>query len=97
MDAVDILAHLTQLVLPGLGLASLSAALVKLLWRRELGAVSWHRLAWPAGAAGVGTTLVGLWVWGQDGRMATYALMVTACALCQGWLAFGPRRRSSRR
>jgi hypothetical protein len=94
MGPLDALWHLSNLFLPALALGALAAALAKLLWRRELGAVSWRRLAWPACAAAAVVTLAGLVVFGRDGRMATYAGMVVACALSLWWRGFGPGRRS---
>ena len=93
MGPLDALWHLTNLFVPALALGSLAAALAKLLWRRELGAVSWRRLAGPACAAGALVTLVGLVLTGRDGKMATYAAMVLACAVTLWWQGFGPGRR----
>ncbi len=74
-------------------LAGLAAGLAKLLWWRELSGVGWTRLAGPAAAACAIVTLAGL-VWsGRDGRMATYAAMVAACAVTLWWQGFGPGRR----
>jgi hypothetical protein len=93
MGPLDALWHLANLFLPALALGVLSAALAKLLWRRELAGVRWRRLAVPACAAGVLVTLAGLLLFGRDGRMATYAAMVVACALTLWWRSFGPGRR----
>jgi hypothetical protein len=93
MGPLDALWHITNLFLPGLALGAASAALAKLLWRRELAAVRWRRLALPACAACAGVTLAGLVLTGRDGRMATYAAMVVGCALSLWWFGFGPGRR----
>ena len=85
--------HLLNLLLPGLALAALAAALAKLLWRRELKALGWGRLAWPAAVVCAGVALGGLVLFGHDGRMATYAVMVLACAVMLWWRGFGPGRR----
>ena len=90
MGPLDALWHVANLFLPALLLGALAAALSKLLWRRELGAIAWRRLALPACAASAAVVLAGLLVFGRDGRMATYALMVTACALTLWWRGFGP-------
>lgn len=93
MGPLDAIGHLLNLFVPALLLAALAAAGAKLLWRRELAAVPWRRLAGPAAAACAAVTLLGL-VWsGRDGRMATYAAMVVACALTLWWQGFGPGRR----
>jgi len=93
MDALDAFWHLVNLFLPAVALAALSAGLAKLLWRRELAAVRWQRLALGAAAAGALVTVGGLVLGGRDGRMATYALLVLANALALWWLGFGPGRR----
>ncbi len=85
--------HLTNLFLPALGLGALAAALAKLAWRQELRRVSWLALAWPAAVSAALATLAGLLLLGRDGKMATYAAMVAACALTLWWRGFGPGRR----
>ncbi|MDP1898903.1 MAG: hypothetical protein Q8K96_00415 [Rubrivivax sp.] len=92
MGPLDALWHLANLFLPALGLGALSAALAKLLWRRQLGAVAWRQLAGPACAVCAAVALAGLVAFGRDGRMATYAAMVAACAVTLWWRGFGPGR-----
>jgi hypothetical protein len=92
MGPLDAFWHLSNLFLPALGLGATSAALAKLLWRRELGAVSFRRLAVPACATCAAVVLVGLVLLGRDGKMATYGAMVAACALTLWWRGFGPGR-----
>ena len=93
MGALDALWHLVNLFVPALGLGALAAAATKLLWRRELAGVRWRRLAGPACAACAAVVLAGLVVFGRDGKMATYAAMVAACACMLWWRGFGPGRR----
>ena len=93
MGPLDALWHLANLFVPALALGALAAALAKLLWRRDLAAVPWKRLAGPACAACAAVALAGLALLGRDGRMATYAAMVLACALTLWWQGFGPGRR----
>jgi hypothetical protein len=93
MGALDLWWHLANLLLPACALGALSAGLAKLLWRRELAAVDWRRLAAPACAASAAVVLAGLVAFGRDGRMATYAAMVLACAVTLWWRGFGPGRR----
>jgi hypothetical protein len=90
---LDAFGHLANLFLPALGLGTLAAALAKLAWRRELSGIAWRRLAAPACAASAAVTLAGLVAFGRDGRMATYAAMVAACAITLWWQGFGPGRR----
>ncbi|MCU0969059.1 MAG: hypothetical protein MUF03_09610 [Rubrivivax sp.] len=92
MGPIDALVHLVNLFVPALALAALAAALAKALWRRELAGVRWLALAWPAAVSGAVVALTGLVVTGRDGRMATYAAMVAACALTLWWRGFLRRR-----
>ena len=93
MGPLDAFWHLANLFLPALMLGAIAAALAKLLWRRELAAVAWRRLAWPAAAAGALVTAAGLVIFGHDGKMATYAAMVVACALMLWWRGWRPGRK----
>ena len=93
MGPLDALWHVGNLFLPALALGALAGALVKLVWRHELAAVAWTRLAGQASAACSAVVLAGLVLWGRDGRMATYAAMVAVCALTLWWQGFGPGRR----
>lgn len=93
MGPLDALWHLLNFLLPGLALGALSAAGAKLLWRHELAAVPWLRLARDAAIACVLVLLAGLVAFRHDGRMATYAAMVLACAATLWWRGFGPGKR----
>ena len=81
MDALQLLWHLANFVLPAVGVGALTAALCKLFWRRSLARTSWFTLAWQASAAGLAVLVAGLVITGHDGRMITYAGLVVACAL----------------
>jgi len=89
VSALDALNHLFNLVLPALVVGPLAAALAKLVWRKELRAVRWRRMAAWATAAGVFVLVAGLVVFGHDGAMATYGAMVLATALALLWVGFG--------
>ncbi len=93
MGPLDALWHLLNFVFPGVLLGLLSAAGAKLLWRRELAAVPWKRLARDAALASVAVLVAGLVLFRQDGRMATYAAMVLACAITLWWRGFAPGKR----
>ncbi|HEX5747056.1 MAG TPA: hypothetical protein VFZ09_12495 [Archangium sp.] len=92
MGPLDFFWHLTNLLAVGLLFALVATAGTKLIWRRALAAVAWRRLLRASGGAAAGVTLAGLVVFGRDGRMATYALMVLAVAAALGWT--GLRRRA---
>lgn len=85
MGVVDAVWHLLNLLAPALGLGLISAALAKLLWRQELRAVPWRRLAGWVSVAGCLVILGGLVLLGRDGRMATYGAMVLAAAAVLWW------------
>jgi hypothetical protein len=93
MGPLDALWHVGNLFVPALWLGVLSAAMSKLVWRRELASVAWMRLAVPACTVAVIVTVAGLVAFGRDGKMATYGGMVLACALTLWWQGFGPGRR----
>jgi hypothetical protein len=86
MGPLDAFWHAVNFVAPAGGVAVLAAALVKLLWQRELAGVSWWRLVAAAAAAGVAALIGGLMAFGRDGAMATYAVLVVVTALAL-WLA----------
>ncbi len=80
MGPLDALWHALNFFAPALGVAALGAGAAKLLWRRDLAAVSWHRLALWAALAGMTALIAGLVVFGRDGKMATYGTLVAASA-----------------
>jgi hypothetical protein len=71
----------------------LTSLLAKLLWRGELKGISWTRLSAWSFAWGAVMLVAGLVVFGHDGKIATYAAMVGACAVTLWWIGFGPLRR----
>jgi hypothetical protein len=76
----DVFWHITNFFAPAVVLGAIAAAATKLIWRRELASVGTLRLwAWASGAAAM-ASIGGLLVFQHDGRMATYAAMVLACA-----------------
>jgi hypothetical protein len=88
MGPLDALWHALNFFAPALGLAALAAAIAKVLWRHELAGLSWLRLASWGLAGGAASLIGGLLVFGRDGRMATYAMLVIATALALWWAAF---------
>lgn len=91
MGPLDAVWHLFNFIAPALGVALLSSTLAKLAWRRELAAVPWRRLSLWAAVAGVLTLSAGLALFGRDGRMATYGVLVVASALALWWVGFARR------
>ena len=88
MQAADAFWHLTNFFAPPLFLGAFAAALTKAIWRRALApGCGWRLWAWASGASAL-TAIAGLVVFGHDGRMATYAAMVVACAAGLWWAGF---------
>ena len=94
MDSLQQLWHLLNLLLPPLAWAALHTALCKLIWRRELAAVSWMRLAAWCALAAESVHLAGLWWTGRDGAMGTYGAVLLALAATTWVVGFKPWRRA---
>jgi hypothetical protein len=88
MGFFEAFGHVFNLLFMPLALGAVAAGLAKLVWHQRLSALRWWPLALAAGAVGALVTLAGLAFWGQDGKMATYAAMVLACAGALWWQAF---------
>ena len=96
MGPLDAVWHLLNFFAPAAGVALIAVSIAKLLWHRELAATGWLRLvAWVAGVA-AGVLVAGLVVFGHDGKMATYVVLVLASALTLWWAGFGGVRRKPR-
>ncbi len=86
MSPIDAFWHFANLFAPAWGLAALLAGAIKLAWWREARAVRWLRL-WGWGATGgLAAAVISLVLWGHDGRMTGYALLLMGVALPQWWL-----------
>ena len=93
MGPLDALWHLLNFAVPAVGVGAIAALAAKLLWRRELQRSSWLRLSTWATLAGLSALVAGLLLFGRDGRMATYLLLILASAGALWWAGFGPGRR----
>jgi hypothetical protein len=85
MDALGLVWHLVNFILPAVGVGALCAALCKLAWRRSLARWTWFTLAWQSSVAGLVVLVAGLVITRHDGKLVTYAALVIACALVP-WL-----------
>ena len=92
MGMLDGLWHLLNFFAPAVVVGALAAAITKLIWRNQLKAVAWTRLAAWAGVTGAVVLVAGLVITGRDGKMSTYGALVVANAVSLWWVAFGPRR-----
>lgn len=85
MDFSDILTHLLNFLAPALAVAGLVTIVTRILTRnRAAGHSLWFQVAINS-IAGVIALAFGLWFFGRDGKMASYAALVLSCASCQ-WL-----------
>jgi hypothetical protein len=83
MGLSDLMPHLAGLLAPAAFLALTLPLLCRLLLRAAPGFVRQASCVFLASAATLGA---GLWWFGRDGRMATYAVLVIVAATAQ-WLA----------
>lgn len=93
MPPTDAFWHLMNFCAPALGLGVFSAALSRLIWRRELRHRRFLSLWAAASAAAMLAQAGGLVAFERDGRMATYAAMVVACAAAIAWVGFRAAKR----
>jgi hypothetical protein len=92
MGPLDFFNHLLNFIAPAFAVGFLCALLGRFGGRASGGRLAW----WVQGAinfiVGVAVLLGGLIVLGQDGRLATYAVLVLACGTSQ-WMVSGGWRR----
>ncbi|MDN8611731.1 hypothetical protein [Variovorax ginsengisoli] len=93
MAPLDLFNHLLNFVAPAFAVGFLSALLGRLTMRKAAGAMAWWRQGAINFIVGVAVLAGGLVFFGRDGKMATYAALVLACASSQ-WLLAGSWRRS---
>ena len=85
MGPLDFVFHLIGFVAPAFALSVLVALAARLLWAgRPMGDSWWVPVTvnFITGSAALGA---GLWLWGRDGKMATYAALVAVVATGQ-WI-----------
>ncbi|MDT9001132.1 hypothetical protein RQP53_17775 [Paucibacter sp. APW11] len=83
MTALDAFWHLANFLAPAWVVSALLALLHKLIWRRELKAMAWRRLALWGGLGGTLALVLALLLLGHDGKMAGYALLLLGVVLPQ--------------
>ena len=92
MGPLDLLNHLLNFAAPAFFVAGVCALVGRLMLRKSVHPppVSLHwAVDFVAGLAALG---VGLWHFGADGAMESYAAMVLCCATCQWLMTRLPRR-----
>jgi hypothetical protein len=85
MLASELVIHILNFIAPALWMACFLVLSGHFIARGESALLPWP-LAWLVVAlVGVATLLVGLWLAGRDGKMATYIALVLSCGSAQ-WL-----------
>ena len=85
MNLLDIFNHLLNFLAPALAVAGLVVLGARLVMRNRAVALAlWTQLAVNF-LVGALTLVLGLWFFGRDGKMASYAALVMGCASSQ-WL-----------
>jgi ABC-type thiamin/hydroxymethylpyrimidine transport system permease subunit len=70
---------------PAAGVGLIASLFAKLIWRRTLRSSSLVTLSLLSMGAGAVALVGGLLVFGRDGKMATYAVLVLVVALILWW------------
>lgn len=91
MGPLDIVNHLLNFVAPAAALALLLVIFGRFFRSKTPVALVWWAQAAIVFIVGVAVSVIGLVLWGRDGRMLTYAALVVACATCQWGLGRGWR------
>jgi hypothetical protein len=96
MGPLDLLNHLANFAAPALWMAVMLSLLARIIMKKVSGTPEFHTQAAINFVVGVTVLGFGLWWFGRDGKMATYAMMALACAtsqwvLLRGWKAWGGR------
>ncbi len=92
MGPIDLLIHLLNFAAPAFWLALLVPSTARFMMPQDAVTPAWWRQAAINFAAGLAVSGAGLWLFGRDGKMATYAALVAVCALCQWLLLRGWRK-----
>lgn len=83
MGPLDLIIHALGFAAPALAVALLVALGARLVLPRQATARAWWGDAAINFIVGIAVLAAGLWHFGVDGKMATYAALVTVIATCQ--------------
>jgi hypothetical protein len=92
MGPLDLLIHLLNFAAPAFFLALLLPFAARVVMPASVGTSAWWLQAAMNFVAGLLVLGLGLWWFGRDGKVPTYAALVAACALCQWLLLRGWRK-----
>lgn len=82
---MSLMVHLLNFLAPACAVAAWLALAGTLVTRSYSGWRAWRRQFIFSSCSGISVLLLGLWWFGNDGKVVTYAAMVLACATTQ-WL-----------
>jgi hypothetical protein len=85
MDPLALLNHLLNFMAPALWLAVLMTLAAHFFMKKRTAALALYAQVAINFVVSVAVLALGLWLWGDDGKMATYSAMVLLCASSQ-WL-----------
>ena len=86
MGVVDFTVHLLNFAAPALFIALLVVLLSRILVKKQAVALVWYAQAAINYIVCMVLMLTGLWYFGRDGTIASYAAMVLGCATSQWWM-----------
>ena len=96
MPLTDLLLHLLNFMAPAAFVSAVTVALSRLAHKKQVALMGlWPQLAVNFSIC-VSVLLAGLWFFGRDGKMATYAALVVLSAGCQWVMVRGWRSRFSK-
>lgn len=85
MGPLDVLFHLLNFIAPALFTGVMLALAARYVLRHKAAKLSLRAQVAINSVAGMAVLVAGLWYFGRDGKMATYAALVVVCAASQ-WL-----------
>lgn len=85
MGPLDLLNQLLNFLAPALFVAVFTSLIARIFMRKSHITMAWWSQAAINFIVGAAALLLGLWYFGHDGKMATYAALVLGCATSQ-WL-----------
>lgn len=83
MGPIDTFFHLLNFAAPALAVGVFTALAARIFMKKRPVAHSWRAQAAINSVVCLLVLLGGLWFFGHDGKMATYAVLVLACATSQ--------------
>jgi len=89
MGLIDMLNHVLDFTAPAAAVALFTTLVARWLVFGKLAMPGVRLVALTSFGVCLAVLSCGLWVFGRDGKMATYAAMVAACATAQWLLARG--------